>query len=483
MSFHLNLRSDQLALQGVPVVVDVLDDGLHVVDQRTVRVSQRSRFDLPDGQYALQVTLPSGDRLTETVTSAPGSPNHDIALWEISPHESMQRTVVLKSGPAGGGRRFTEPGFQSLWVRLWTRVDGVWGVCPWPDSVEPDSVAYWDDDAVAYRFPTGRRPHMLQIGGPRIPWRMVSLPAAEELEVTVQPTGDEQTPNVTLTVATNDNLAEATLGYLTVGAVTHAGLISDQAEGLLYRKRHNPAGAAVGGYFLLRTSSLERLHNWPRNLANWMQWMPDGALIHAWQLIREQQESREPVPARLDEARELLLLTVERGLPVYTEGLRLLVSGLKLFDFQAEGADPEIRDALDRIRPFVAAADLTQPTTTFLGSGPSVASTAPAYGLPRSRRGLAIVYDVAVADLVPLGLVRAGASLRLNPPPMIGPTEAQMTPHGTVRLSDGREFTDLIAAAAAAANRTDIWHSWVAEGTGSLAFARDRARRGQLPPP
>jgi hypothetical protein len=476
MSFHLNLRSYEQALQGVPVVVDVLDDGLHVVDQRTVRVNQGSNFDLPAGLYALQVTLPSGGRLTETVTSAPGSPDHDIALWEISPHESMQRTVVLKSGPVGGGRSFTEPGFQSLWVRLWARIDGVWGVSSWPDAV-----TYWDDDAVVYVFPTDRRPHMLQIGGPRIPWRMVSLPAADKLEVTVQPAGDEHTPNVTLTVATDDNLAEATLGYLTVGAVTHAGLISDQAA-LLYSKTENPAGAAVGGYFLLRTSSLERLHNWPRNLANWMQWMPDGALIHAWQLIREQQESPEPAPACLDEARESLLVTVERGLPVYTEGLRLLVSGLKLFDFQAEGADPEIRDALDRIRPFVAAADLTQPTTSFLGSGPSVASTAPAYGLPRSRRGLAIVYDVAVADLVPLGLVEASASLRLNQPPVIGPAEAQMTPHGTVRLADGREFTDLLAAVAAA-NRTDIWHSWVAEGSGPLAFARDRARRGQLPPP
>ncbi|MFI7546773.1 hypothetical protein [Actinoplanes sp. NPDC049599] len=477
MSFQLFLRSYEPALQDVPVVVDVLDDNLHLVEQRTVQVNQRAGFDLPAGQYALVVTLPSGDRLTETVTSGPGSPGHDIALAEISPHESMQRTVVLKSGPAGRGRSFTEPGFRSLWVRLWTRVDGVWGVGSWPDAI-----AYWDDDAVVYVFPTGRRPHMLQLGGPRIPWRMVSLPAADQLEVTVQPAGDGAAPEVSLTVATSDNLAEATLGYLTAGAVTHAGLISDQAERLLYRKVTNPAGAAVGGYFLLRTSDLDRLHNWPRNLANWMQWMPDGALIHAWQLIREQQESPEPVLARLAEARELLLVSVERGLPVYTEGLRLLVSGLKLFDFQAEGADPEIRDALDRIRPFVAAADLTQPTTTFLGSGPSVASTAPAYGLPGSRRGLAIVYDVAVADLAPLGLVAAGTSLRLMPPAPLGPAEAQLTPHGTVRLADGREFTDLFTAAAAA-DRTDIWYSWVAEGSGPLASARDRARRGQLLPP
>jgi hypothetical protein len=65
---------------------------------------------------------------------------------------------------------------------------------------------------------------------------------------------------------------------------------------------------------------------------------------------------------------------------------------------------------------------------------------------------------------------------------MIGPAEAKMTSHGTVRLADGREFTDLFAAAAAA-NRTDIWYSWVAEGSGPLAVARDRARRGHPPPP
>ena len=89
-----------------------------------------------------------------------------------------------------------------------------------------------------------------------------------------------------------------------------------------------------------------------------------------------------------------LLRAVERGTPVYTEGLRLLVAGLKLLDFEAEGGDQEVRDALGQIRPFAAAADLGQPTTTFTGSSPVSPSTSPAYGLPESQTGLVFPYDV-----------------------------------------------------------------------------------------
>jgi hypothetical protein len=51
----------------------------------------------------------------------------------------------------------------------------------------------------------------------------------------------------------------------------------------------------------------------------------------------------------------------------------------------------------------MAAADLAQPTTTFLGSSPAGPSEVPAYDLAASRRGLAIVYDVRVTDLMTLG--------------------------------------------------------------------------------
>jgi hypothetical protein len=63
--------------------------------------------------------------------------------------------------------------------------------------------------------------------------------------------------------------------------------------------------------------------------------------------------------------------------------------------------------------------------------------------------------------------------------PLQFPAEAHLTAEGRVRLPDGREFTDLVAAAAAATG-LDIWHFWQSEHSGPLSSARERARRGQL---
>src|SRR5205823_5460912 len=58
-----------------------------------------------------------------------------------------------------------------------------------------------------------------------------------------------------------------------------------QAEQMLRDKLMDPLGAAVGGYYLLRSESLTLMHDWPNNFANWIEWLPDGAIIHAWQLL------------------------------------------------------------------------------------------------------------------------------------------------------------------------------------------------------
>ena len=74
---------------------------------------------------------------------------------------------------------------------------------------------------------------------------------------------------------------------LEVGALNElrSKLHGPDAEQLLQRKVADPAAAAVGGYCLLRTADRERLHDWPGNLADLYPEMPDGAIIHAWQLI------------------------------------------------------------------------------------------------------------------------------------------------------------------------------------------------------
>jgi hypothetical protein len=458
---------------GAPVVVDVLAGDLRMVAQQTVRVGEERQFDVPAGRCGLRILLPSGRFLTESVDVEEGAQAlHVIDLAEVSPHEFLERTVLLKSAPLETPRSLDEPGYRSVWLRLWVRSGGRWRVERWP---QPQAI--WESDAVHYWFQTGRRQHMLQLGGPRIPWRMVALPAAERLEVTVRPSGNEDEPELTVTVATDNNLIEALLGYLTIGALGHASLVNRQAERLLFAKVADPAAAAVGGYYLLRVSDLARLHEWPGNLANWMEWMPDGAVIRAWQLIREQQEAQEPSNAALGTARDWLLEAVERGTPVYTEGLRLLVAGLKLLDFEADGQDREVGDALGRVRPFAAAADLGQPTTTYTGSSPSSASTSPAYGLPRSRTGLALLYNVQLKDLVDFELISAETPLSLLGFSWI-PTEARITAQGTLRLADGRQYTDPSKAAAEAL--FDSWYQWSVPGVGTLWYLRQQAREGRV---
>ena len=387
--FQLTLQTSEPELMGTPVVVDVLDRNLHLVAQEAVTVGDHHDFEVPAGLYGLHVLLPSGRSLTDSVAVGESAPApHLMDLSEIAPHESLQRTVVLKPIPSESSESPNESTYQTIWLRLWARSEGTWGVERWP---QPQ--ANWDSHAVRYWFQADHQQYMLQLGGPQIPWRMVSLPAAQRLEVSIRPSGTENEPGLVVTVATDNNLAEAMLGYLTIGALGHADLVSRQAGALLFGKTADPAAAVVGGYYLLRISDLERLHGWHQNLANRMQWMSDAAVIHAWQLIREQQETQEPSEAALDTARERFLNAVERGIPVYTEGLRLLIAGLKLLDFEADGRDRNVRDALDRVRPFATAADLSQPITTFTGSSPLSASPSPSYGMPESQTGLEFPYN------------------------------------------------------------------------------------------
>jgi len=100
---------------------------------------------------------------------------------------------------------------------------------------------------------------------------------------------------IAVTVATDNNWPEALLGYLTIGALGHAAMVNKKVfvKALLFGKAADPAAAAVGATPAARKAiSGEFAKLAAEDLANWMQWMHDGAVIHAWQLIREQQEPR-----------------------------------------------------------------------------------------------------------------------------------------------------------------------------------------------
>lgn len=122
----------------------------------------------------------------------------------------------------------------------------------------------------------------------------------------------------------------------------------EDASQLMEDKETDHAAAAIGGYYLLRADKLEYLYNWTENLANWFPEMADGAIIHAWFLLQSAQ-NREAV---VWEFRSWLLEAVRRGVPLYSEGLRLLYEGLTQIHLFNPG-DRLVSKAREKVGVFV----------------------------------------------------------------------------------------------------------------------------------
>jgi hypothetical protein len=197
----------------------------------------------------------------------------------------------------------------------------------------------------------------------------VCLPPSNSIKCLVKPSigPAEEVHPLDITVSTSNWKAEAMLALLTSGDMSKAKSLMNpsEAEQLLSDKMIDPAGAAIGGYFLLKTDELPRLHDWARNLSNWFPWLPDGAVIYGWQLICEKDKLTNAIPM----IRQQFIEAVKRGIPVYSVGLRKLVEGLVMLSYQFKQQDKVIERALAIVRKYSDTFDESQETTTFSVDG------------------------------------------------------------------------------------------------------------------
>jgi hypothetical protein len=163
---------------------------------------------------------------------------------------------------------------------------------------------------------------------------------------------------------TADPNIEALRGYIVRGEIDVARdlALNATAEQYLMTKRAGPRIAALGAYVLLRTGDLARLHDWPDNLSDWKKWLPDGPILSAWQRLR----SPEPDYER---AFDYVLEAVRRGMPVYTEGVRLLKDALDLFSSDTE-RKWDVEAARSRVEAYARAMIWNKSETTYFGSAP-----------------------------------------------------------------------------------------------------------------
>jgi hypothetical protein len=397
-----------LAVPGLPagalVPVELHNLRTHHSVRTVVPIDDFTAVQVDPGPLYIQAVLSDGRLLTSDVevrgtvtvvlTPSPGPPSPPVIGAGVGQAGRYERGTPGGAAPAGSDAddgwleddadRAPERPYRSAWARMWEHTGEHWQ----PVEFHPDGVRV-DGYGMHWRITQGPRGVCaLQVGGDEIPHRTTILPPDPPWVVTLARSAEairgDFGGGYRLTVRTTNEGAEALLAYTTAGHLLAAETIAadylDIAESMLYRKQSDPFGAIVGGYFLLRTRAVARMHDWPRNLAAWFPWLPDAIVVRIGQILLS------PDPSR-DELRELIGRATRAGLPAYTEGLRWLYRATELLLAEQPG-DTELDTVHEALRRYADVVDWDAVLTSFRGDPvqPTVRKrTGTDVGLPFAR--------------------------------------------------------------------------------------------------
>ena len=117
----------------------------------------------------------------------------------------------------------------------------------------------------------------------------------------------------------------------------------DRLQQILSAKRESPIAAAFATNLLLRAGGTAYLQDWPRNLANWFEWLADGPVLWAETLLRQRDsESLDLVDPKVREALQYFLKLADRGVPTLADTLLFAIRQAALW---------RESDALDVLTP------------------------------------------------------------------------------------------------------------------------------------
>ncbi len=202
--------------------------------------------------------------------------------------------------------------------------------------------------------------HLRRLGVLPMPWTIVTggdrygSPARAELLIQFRRgarfRGAEDTSargELQVGLSVDDPNVLAMLGYLKSGNVEGTSALLVQAEETLFDKVTNPFAAAAAGYILLQSydpAASEQgpeWHRWISNLSQWYSDIPDGAIQRGWLDLQGVSSSESP-GRPLEKARQRLLQAVDRGIPFYPQGIRLLLDGLNVITESDAEKPPEL---------------------------------------------------------------------------------------------------------------------------------------------
>jgi len=181
-------------------------------------------------------------------------------------------------------------------------------------------------------------------------------------------------------LSVDDPTVQSVIDFTQQKDLNGALVVLEMSLELLMMKVENPYAAAAAGYVLLLTPPSRTplgWFDWIGNLGSWFGDLPDGLIQHATLLLQRSWEDQgsqlnpryfpSNERARTYLAADLLLRSLERGLPLYRSGLTLLASNLFILE-GSPSLPPEVGGAVARARRYVNAlrrlVDTTQAFTT-----------------------------------------------------------------------------------------------------------------------
>jgi hypothetical protein len=368
------------------IPVEVINANMETAWQGTTALSEAVTVPVKEpGVYLVRATLPSGELMTSTVRVTDERPARaTLRPPRRSPNEGLAWAYYMQPGPARSGwRRPHVSGLESFRIAdelafgvevrpqcdFWLlQRDNRWRPPATYDlRIEPVPIEPGDPTAVvAFDVSSFTSDAGVWVS---VDWQdhrqLVAVPVSSKRHVRMlllrNDRRDQDSTPFRVLFGGGHPRTEAILGFLATGDFDAARRIVksiDEAENMLRAKWDDPLAASVAGYFLLRAGSLDRLHDWTTNLAKGFREIPDGAVICGWHMA---------LTNRWDLAEQWLTEAVARGIPLYTQGLRLLHDGLRILLTRGAKVEPQF----ERVRAIAARAKWTSSVTCLVSTEPN----------------------------------------------------------------------------------------------------------------
>lgn len=265
----------------------------------------------PDG-VQLQSSTKLEDGSNRVILVAGANSPHEWLRW-VTPFRALEH---LNSPIFRGDVQLQARRVGPVWVTVWALRAGRWIAT----DMRPREQLR-GDGARLIVLDVPAAPHVLQVGGDDVAWRLVSLPPQGQARVVLTRHATEDGDSIDVTVGRMNPVNELIMSYLTSGAATEADRLAEAwqaADVALYKKMEDPVSAAAGAYVLLKMNRLDDRRQWVSNLVDWFPYLADGPIVAAALALQRKNPDKQRV-------RKYIAQAMERGLPVFSMGISTLV--------------------------------------------------------------------------------------------------------------------------------------------------------------